>query len=351
MHQALKKLQSLNVADAYLLSSRPNIQYITGFTGDDSEVLIADQSVTMFTDSRYSEQALEETKEIVHSIVLTRSAERIPKIAHAVKNAGVQTLGIEEEHMNVAVWNALRDQLPGVEFADVSRPLLELRAVKTPEEISLIRTAAKATDEVMRSLADYIVPGMRECDLLAKCLYEIAVRDMQPSFDPIIAAGAHSALPHAGVTNYAVKKGDLLTMDIGCRYRGYCADMTRTLGIGHVDAQLKTIYDIVEQAQISAETAAVVGTSARAVDAAARDVITDAGYGEFFGHGTGHGVGLQIHELPLINSSSDAIISEGMVFTIEPGIYIAGLGGARIEDTYAAGIGSLFQFPKMLIEV
>lgn len=347
---AIELLDTASV-DACLVSSDYNMRFVTGFTGTDSQALVTRHGVTMFTDARYAAQAALETAEAVNTTVVTKSSDRIDAICAAVKKCSAAHVGFEDADMHVDFFRKLERGLGAVRLEGISAVLLTMREIKTPAQIEYIRTAAAATDEVMDTLAGFITDGVRECDILGKCLDEISKRAMTPSFEPIVAAGARGALPHASPTEYAVRSGDLVTIDFGCRFNGYCADMTRTLAVGHVDGTLKTIYDVVEQAQSSAENAARIGTPARTVDAVARDIITAAGYGPYFGHSTGHGVGLQIHELPMISENSEAVISEGMAFTIEPGIYIEGLGGVRIEDTVAAGIGSLFRFPKKLIEL
>lgn len=345
-------LLAQGIAGAYFLSSDVNVRYITGFTGGESEVLATAAGTTLFTDSRYAEQAARELSDDIE-IVVTDSEGRLPAVKSVFgKTCGPGVvLGIEEQNISAAACRCLLDALGHPETADISQMLLELRAFKTAEEIEYIRKAARATDEVMEYLAGVIHEGMSEYEIRAELLCATARKNMEPSFPPIVAAGANGAMPHASVSSYRVKNGDLLTLDFGCRCSGYCADMTRTVGIGRVDGELKTIYDVVEKAQEQAEEAVSIGISARRIDEIARSRITEAGYGEYFGHGTGHGVGLQIHELPVLNRTSDAVIERGMVFTIEPGIYVPGLGGVRIEDTYAAGIGSLFRFPKKLIEL
>ncbi len=194
-----------------------------------------------------------------------------------------------------------------------------------------------------------IQAGISELDVRAELVYQINRQGMDSAFAPIVAAGLNSAIPHATVSGNVLKPGDFLTLDFGCKYNGYCSDITRTFGIGDIDAKLKKIYDIVKIAQQNAMDVASHAKTAPEIDAAARGTIEKAGYAEYFAHGTGHGVGLQIHELPVINARAQDVLCDGMVYTIEPGIYMPGLGGVRIEDTYVHGKGGLNKFSKELI--
>ena len=345
-------LLAQNSVDACLLTSPANIRYVTGFTGDDATALVSPHGKTLITDSRYEQQARDETMDTETEVHVIRAGQdRWMILRDFFTEHPAAVLGIEEEALSVSEYRHVQSVAGSTDYADFSNILLQERAIKTEHEIACIQEAARATDRVMEALLDVIHPGMSEYEIRAELLYAIAREDMDLAFEPIVAAGPNGAMPHASVSQYRLRKGDFITLDFGCRYLGYCADMTRTIAVGHVDDELKTIYDIVEKAQEAAENAAEVGVTARQVDEIARTIIRDAGYARYFGHGTGHGVGLQIHELPIINQSSDAILVDGMAFTIEPGIYVEGLGGVRIEDTCVAGIGSLFSFPKTLIEL
>ena len=335
-------------AEDYLICSPDNVRYVTGFSGHDSQVLVTARGAQLFTDSRYAEQAKKDVGPDVAVQVTTRE-ERYPAIRDALYADRPVLLGIEEDYITVADFGRLKNELGVHSFVDISEMLLELRSVKTQQEIDLIATACRATEEVLEAVLPHIGTGVSEFDIRARLYYEMSIRGMDSAFEPIVAGGPNSAIPHATTTSYKLQEGDMLTLDFGCRFQGYCSDITRTFAIGRVDAKLKTIYDIVEQAQKRALDTAEIGISAAKVDSAARRFIQKKGYAENFGHATGHGVGLQIHELPLISAASKAVIAEGNVFTIEPGIYVEGLGGVRIEDTCVAGIGSLYTFPKDLI--
>ncbi len=341
-----ERVLALDKADAYLFSSEVNVAYMTGFSGDSSEFLLSGGRGYFFTDARYTEQAKKDISGEVE-IITTTAGERLSAIKKALY--GAATLAIEKQDVSVETFERWQAELGVSAFADISADVLRLRAVKSPAELQKISLAAAGNDVVLENLVKLIKPGMTEFDLRAELIYQINIQGMDCAFKPIVASGENSALPHATVSNREIRSGDMLTLDFGCRYEGYCSDITRTFGIGNVDGRLKSIYDIVYKAQEAALYAAAQEKSARAVDAAARDIIEKQGYGEYFRHGTGHGVGMQIHEQPVLNKLSEDILLPGMVYTIEPGVYVPGLGGVRIEDMCIAGTGSLYGFSKELI--
>lgn len=337
-------LEKTGIAAA-LLTSPENIRYLTGFAGEDAQAAVTGSAVFLFTDPRYQEQAHRDVKDA--QIIVTNTPGRLPAVREVLGENLV--LGMELGTLPAAEYKTYCSTLQPQQTVDISPALLEMRALKSAEELTLIRRAAAATQSVLETVVEKIRPGMSEFEIRAALLYEISIRGMDSAFAPIVAGGENSAIPHAAVTGYRLQKGDLLTLDFGCRCEGYCADMTRTFAIGQVDAARRIIYDIVEHAQNRALETAMTGTRADRIDAAARDYIRERGYAENFGHGTGHGVGLMIHELPVINAASQTEITAGMVFTIEPGVYVEGLGGVRIEDTCTVEDGSLYTFPKNLL--
>ncbi len=344
----IETIRSFRTAQAYLLTSQTNIFYACGFSGDSSQLLITDRNAFLFTDSRYTLQAQKDIGDTAECVV-TGGAERNAAISAVLKDCGVGRLAIEKDDVTVSISEAYQKAFGCAEYVDISGEMLRVRAVKTHDEIEKIVLAAQATEEVLEELLPVIRAGVSEFDICAELLYRINKRGMQSAFAPIVAAGCNSAIPHATTTDYRLREGDLLTLDFGCKYQGYCSDITRTFGIGNVDEQRKKLYDIVKTAQQRALLVAEVGVPARRIDEAARTVIAENGYGNCFGHGTGHGVGLQIHELPVINPSSGAVLEKNMAYTVEPGIYVPGVGGVRIEDTCIAGMGSLYRFSKELI--
>lgn len=342
-------IQALGLAGVYLISSPTNVRYLCGFTGDDAQLLVMPGASRLFTDSRYTEQAQQELDGTGIQVVTTSRQDRASAIQRALHAEPSTLLGIEMAYISVRDYQELQETSGVTHFSDISEALLDLRCVKTADELEHIYKACAACDRVMEKMLNSIRPGMTEFEVRAQLVYEIAQQDAEAAFDPIVAAGPNGAMPHATCTGYVLQQGDMLTLDFGCRIDGYCSDMTRTVALGQVDDRLRNIYDIVQKAQQDALDIARAGVAADRVDAAARRCISSNGYSENFGHGTGHGVGLQIHELPVINSTSDSILEQGMVFTIEPGIYVPGLGGVRIEDTCTTERGSLFQFTKELV--
>lgn len=343
------RLLALGMADAYFLTSEENVSYVTGFSGDSSEVLVTRDEVYFFTDARYTKQA---EKDIENAYIITTTAkERIPTIGDILFDNKINRLAIEKSAVTLQQFDAYDDVFDMDEYIDVSDELLQMRAIKQPEELEKIRFAAAGNEKALQALLPNIKIGMRELDIRAELIYQINKQGMDCAFAPIVAAGENSALPHATVSDYKIQSGDLLTLDFGCRYQGYCSDMTRTFAVGNIDEKRKRIYDIVKIAQQTALDAVQQGADAKGIDAAARNYITDAGYGDYYQHGTGHGVGLEIHERPVLNANSADVIVEDMVYTIEPGIYIPGVGGVRIEDLCIGRQGNLYKFSKELIVI
>ncbi len=347
MNKKNGNIVKLDIADGYLLTSEVNVAYTTGFTGDSSEFLSIGNQSYFFTDSRYTQQAEKDLDKNVQ-IITTGAPERLSAINKLLVASNVKRLAIEKENVTVALLEEFQKVFGDLVLLDISPQLLKMRAIKTPAELEKIEKAAAGNEIVLKELQKIIRIGMSELDLRAELLYCINKQGMDSAFTPIVAAGKNSALPHATVTDYKLQPGDFLTLDFGCKYQGYCSDITRTFGIGDVDAKQKSIYDIVRQAQQAALDVACVGMSTKNIDMAARSVIEKKGYGSYYQHGTGHGVGLQIHELPVLNPRSDELLEPNMVYTIEPGIYIPGMGGVRIEDMCIAGRGNLYGFSKEL---
>jgi len=343
----IKRIEELKLADGYLLTSEENVAWATEFTGDSSYALVTRKGTIFFTDSRYTLQAQKDVKDA--RVVETKQQDLYQTIYDAVRDAGVTTLGIEKSRMTVAEFAEMDRVFRMGEYVDISQSLLQLRSMKSEEEIRKIEKAARASEKALEGLLPLIKPGVCELDLRAELLYRMYKLGMDSAFPPIVAGGENSAAPHATPSGYRLRSGDLLTLDFGCKHEGYCSDITRTFAVGNVDEEKKKIYDIVKEAQQRAAAFAQPGCSAREIDAKARGWIEAQGYGRYFGHGTGHGVGREIHELPVVNPRSDATLEQGMVFTVEPGIYVPGIGGVRIEDTLVAGRGSLYTFPKDLI--
>lgn len=337
--------------DAILFFNLSNVRYLSGFTGSDG-VFVAGRGACWFlTDSRYTTQAARE----VTGCPTIEYRVKLDGIAELLAGQGFMRVGFEAEHTTVAILTALTAKAPGVEFVPIGEELATLRTVKDAGELDLLaETARIASDALLASLAGLrrgVVEREYALDL------EFAMRRAgadDKSFDFIVASGERGALPHGRASEKVVASGELVTIDFGAVFGGYHSDETVTVCVGKPDDRQREIYGIVKEAHDRAVAAVRPGVSFRELDAIARGFIEEQGYGAFFGHGLGHGVGLDVHEKPVVSPRGDGVAEEGMVFTIEPGIYIPGWGGVRIEDTVAVtgdGCRLLTRVPKELIVV
>ena len=314
--------------DGFLISNITNIRYITGFTGSSGCLLITKKDKTFCTDCRYEEQAKQEIKDFD---IFIEKEDRLKEVVERAKSLGVRTLGFEAT-ASYQFYRALLRK--GLKIKALTNFIEDLRKIKDAEELALIRKAITRAEKAFLKTKGYIRPGFTERQI-ALLLEENLKKEGCYSipFDIIVASGKNSALPHAKPTDKKLKSGDLVLVDWGGEAGGYFSDMTRSFLIqGRDISRKKVIYDTVLQANIQAIHSIAAGLSSRMVDKAARDSIKKAGYSNFFGHGTGHGVGLDVHELPRISRLGRESVKPGMVFTIEPGVYVPGIGGVRIED-------------------
>ncbi len=317
--------------DALLVTDLVNVRYLTGFTGSNAQALVGTDEAVFMTDGRYAEQA---RNEVEGAERLTYERTYLSTVADRVRAAGVKRLGIEAAHMSVADHAKLSEVLDSAaELVPVDGLAEGLRQVKDAAELELLRRAQAATDAAFEGVLDLLGVGVTE-QWVARELERLMLGDGADdlAFDPIVAFGENAAEPHHVPGRRALEEGDVIKLDFGARTGGYHADMTRTVAFGSPAPELRKIHDVVRQAQQAGIDAVRAGASGTAVDAASREVIEAAGYGERFVHGLGHGVGLQIHELPWLGKGRDTALPEGSVVTVEPGIYIPGLGGVRIED-------------------
>ena len=334
--------------DGLLVSSVLNWRYISGFRGDAGALLITDKSAQVFTDSRYVEQAEDEAKGF--SVVMTTLDN--DEIKEALKNGGVKRLAFEKDQVTYSQWERFKERFEGVELVPTSGWVEELRLIKTPEEVLCIQKAQDIADDAFALMTNSVRVGTREIDLALE--FEFTMRRMGSdglAFPIIAVTGERSSLPHGTPTEKKLAAGDFITFDFGARYEGYCSDETRTFVVGHLDAKHEEVYKVVLEAQLAGLDAVKPGVRGLDVDAAGRAVIEKAGYGQYFGHGIGHGVGLNVHEGPRAARKSEDVLRPGMIVTIEPGIYIPGFGGCRIEDLVLvteSGHQVLSQSPKEL---
>ena len=319
--------------DGVLVTSAENREYFSGFTGTAGYLLITQEQAILGTDFRYVEQAALQSPDYEVARVMSLS-EWFKKMVPDLK---ITAIGFEDNDMNVNFHKVLSDVFqsikPSPKMIPIGNLLEELRAIKEPGELILLEHAVYIADTAMERVSEQIRPGMKEKDIA--WLMELNMRELGAdsiSFDTIVAAGSNGARPHHRAGDYVVQLGDSIVIDMGAKYEGYCSDMTRTFVLGEASDKFRLIYDTVLQAQLNAMKLVRSGMTGSEIDWLARTVIDDAGFGETFGHSLGHGIGLQVHEFPRVGPNSTGVIEDGMVFSIEPGIYITGWGGVRIED-------------------
>ncbi|KKO52091.1 M24 family metallopeptidase [Paenibacillus sp. DMB20] len=315
---------------AMLVASPVNRRYLTGFTGSAGYVLITQAQSYLLTDFRYMTQAPQQAagyKVVEHAAKVTDTVKEL------LASEGITALGFEQEHVTYAVFSAYTEQLKPVSLVPVSGMIEELRIFKDGEELKAMQRAADLADATFSHVLSIVETGKteREIDLEMEMFMRKGGATCS-SFDTIVASGERSALPHGVASDRVIQGNEFITFDFGALLDGYCSDLTRTIALGTPDPKLKEIYDIVLEAQLHALDGIKPGMTGREADALARDVITKYGYGEYFGHSTGHGLGMEVHESPRLSKLSDDVLKPGMVVTVEPGIYLPGLGGVRIED-------------------
>jgi Xaa-Pro aminopeptidase len=317
--------------DALLVSGPPNIRYLSGFTGDNAVLLVLPEKAILFTDPRFTIQASQE----VSCQVKIGKGPLVLDVVAALRRLRLKRIGYEPARMTCDVFEALQVRLPmGASLEAVNGWVEQLRMVKSAEEIARIRRSVETNSQAFEQASSRVRPGMKEADLAAELEYRMRrLGAEKPSFDTIVAGGARSALPHAQPTSARLEKGQLIVVDMGALQDGYCSDMTRMLFLGVPGAKVKRTYRAVLEAQLAAIDAVRGGALTRNVDRAARQVLKGYGLDGAFVHSTGHGLGLEIHEPPRIGRRDKARLQAGMAITIEPGVYLEGFGGIRIEDT------------------
>jgi Xaa-Pro aminopeptidase len=326
--QAALKREKLN---AMIVWSRTNTRYISGFTGSTSMIVVLPQRAVFFTDFRYFEVASKTIKGL--KVIEQERGDGVKEAGEVLKRARAKRVGFEAA-CTYDLWNNMRETFDGMELVEASGLFTGLRIIKSGLEMSALRQAVKITDRVFSILCNEIKTGMTEAEIEWRIrLLHRELGASGESFAPIVAAGPNGSCCHHVPGDRPLQKGDLVIIDMGCIVDGYCSDMTRTIVMGKATAQQKKIYKIVKDAQERAVRAMTPGKAASKVDAVARNHITKHGYGKEFGHGLGHGTGLEIHESPFLNAKNTKLkLAPGMVSTCEPGIYIPGWGGIRVED-------------------
>ncbi len=329
--------------DAFFVSQPENRYYLSGFDGSSGYLLITQQNKILATDFRYIKQAKRQAPDYEIFQITNNIADWFPRL---VAEFNLKRLGLEAGHITFARYQQLTDALnkakSQLKLVPVDGLVESLRTIKEPEEIELITKAAAITDSAFEYIEDIIHIGMSEKEVaweIEKFMREKSGQAI--AFDFIVASGPNSALPHAQPSEHAITSGEPIVIDIGARIEGYGSDLSRTICLGSHDDAFNKVYDTVLKAQLAAIAAIKEGMTGEEADNLAREVIKQAGYGEAFGHALGHGVGLAPHELPRLGPNSKEDLVNGMVFTIEPGIYLTGWGGVRIEDTVVMESGKI----------
>jgi len=350
--RAAREVQKKEKLDALLFFGLPVIRYLCGFTGTDGVLLMTESESVFLTDSRYKQQAVEQVS--ADRIVCYKN--KFPGLIEELKEQNLVRVGFDAEKLYVSDFNVLTKIADEqMEWIPLDEPLRALRACKQESELDALRKAAALNKAAFEQVLPRIVPGVTERFIALEL--EVALKRLGGecnAFDFIVASGKRGALPHGVASGKTLEIGDLVTIDFGTRVDGYYSDETITLALGEIDGKLRQIFDIVLKAHDLALEAVRPGIEICELDAVARNYISKQGYGDYFGHGLGHGVGLEIHEYPAVSPRTDALLEEGMVITIEPGIYLPGIGGVRIEDTVvvtADGCEALTGIPKQLYQI
>lgn len=337
-------------AEAVLLTFLPDIRWACGFTGSNGLLIVRPDSVHFLSDGRYEAQS---HREVGAASIHIPEGSLLDYAAEQELLGEGSTVVLQADHVTVAKGNTLDEKFPSITWKPVSELLVESVAAKDLYEVEHVRDAQTVTDDVFDHLCDFIEPGLAEREIAAEIVYQHLRRGAERmSFEPIVASGPNSSLPHARPTNRKLQRGDLVVIDMGGVVDGYASDMTRTVAIGEPGEEARAHYGAVLDAQEKAITAAQAGMTGKELDAVARESLEDVGLGEYFAHSLGHGIGLQTHEWPRLSQRVEHVLPEGATVTIEPGVYVREQHGIRIEDIItltAEGCENLTTAPKELI--
>lgn len=359
MHHRIEQLRGLFAEagiDGMLVTGATNRRYMSGFTGSAGMILITREEALFLTDFRYVEQASQQAP----AYTLVQYDEAYKTLNERLMRYRGQRIGFESEHVTVHQLEQIRNSgqsgAAPVEWVPVQGLVERLRGLKSDEELALMQVAIDIADKAFDYIIDQMRPGVTEREIAWKL--EVFMREQGAeslSFPPIVASGVNGALPHARPTDKPLAAGEFVTLDFGCTWKGYCSDMTRTVFIGQPTDEDEVLYDLVLRAQEAGVRAVRPGVVAKDVDAAARTIIVEAGYGDYFGHGLGHGIGLDVHEeIPRLNTRGSVVLAPRMLASVEPGVYLPGRGGIRIEDLVVVtedGCRILTNSPKQLLRL
>jgi Xaa-Pro aminopeptidase len=313
-----------------VVSAPSNVFYLSGFTGSAGVLMVTAERAALFSDFRYRLQSREQAPDYEF---VEAPRQLLARVGEEAKAAGVARLGCDPAHLTCDGRDQLAGGAEGVEIFSARGMVEDLRAVKSPEEVNRIRAAAALADQALSCMIPLLRAGAKERDVALEGEFLMRRAGAEAvSFDLIVASGPRSALPHAETTERELQRGDLVVIDIGAKVDGYCSDMTRTFAVGAASEEARGIYDVVYRAQRASAAAVRAGALCGEVDRVARSLIEQAGYGDLFGHGLGHGVGVEVHEAPRLGKDEQAALTAGNVVTVEPGIYVPEVGGVRLED-------------------
>lgn len=355
MNSNLERLQS-QLAEAsvpaMLVSDITNVQWLTGFTGSSGYAVVTPQSGVFITDSRYTIQAQEEVKGL--PVKTFGSPTKFSDfLASNLKDLSVDSIAFEKS-VTYGTWDEWKNAVSGISWLPAPEVVKPLRMVKTAEEVSKIREACKLADSCLGHVQRLLKPGVTEFDISLEIEFFFRRNGAEVGFAPIVASGPNSARPHARPSERKLEIGDFVTLDIGAKLNGYNSDITRTFVIGEATDRHKEVYEQVLKAEVQCINALVPGSKASDVDLLARQILDEKGMAQYFGHGLGHGLGKAVHDLGSLSARSEDKIAVGQVWTVEPGVYIEGFGGVRIEDDVhvsESGPEVLTSFPKELLEL
>jgi Xaa-Pro aminopeptidase len=355
MDRASRLIAQCALADseAVIIHKPSNMRYLSGYTGEG--MLVLSHGVrAVITDFRYTEQVGQQAPGWT-CLEISTGIGHADLVGQVLKEHGLTSARYEDDYVTVKGYETLVQKLPGVALTSLNRAPEALRMVKDEDELALMEKACALSSQAFDYICGVIKPGMTEQQLKLELEYRmLSLGADSVAFSTIVASGPNGSLPHAVPGSRRVEKGDMVTLDFGARVNGYCADMTRTVAVGEPSAKMKEIYAIVLEAQMTCQDALAPGKVCKDIDALARDIIGAAGYGEHFGHGLGHGVGIDIHEEPRLSRVGVELLTPGHVVTVEPGIYLPGIGGVRVENTCVitqSGARSLVDAPRDLLVI
>ncbi|KUO50569.1 MAG: Xaa-Pro dipeptidase [Desulfitibacter sp. BRH_c19] len=333
MNQRIEKIRAYlkeKDIEAFLIIKPENIRYLSGFTGTSAQLLITKNRNYLITDFRYIGQA--KLQSLDYDVV-KQKGKFIDEIKELCQHENIKQIAFEEEQMVFKMYETYYQALKPINFVPSSQFLKTIRSIKDEQEIMRLKKSAALADEAFSHIISYIKPGVSEKKIALELEFFLRNKGADAiSFDFIVASGERGSLPHGVASEKIISTGELVTMDFGCIYKGYCSDITRTVCVGTLEAKQREVYNIVLEAQLAGVNCLRANMKCEDPDQVSREIIEKAGYGEYFGHNLGHSVGLEIHEEPRLAKGNEDLLQPGMVVTVEPGIYIPGFGGVRIED-------------------